>query len=393
MPELLSTLRKPDYSGGSIVNLMSSLLAAFGSEASPYPPLRSLQPERIQGFRNTILLVIDGLGYEYLRTRGAGSFLEQRLEGRMTSVYPPTTATAIPTFFTGYAPLQHGFTGWFSYFRELACTLAVLPFRPRCGGVSLAQTGIEPRSLSGVGTVFERMHAHSFVVAPDWIARSDFNTSFSAGAEIRGYQTLQQMADTIRSCVTHTQEPTYVYAYWPEYDKLAHRFGVSGDPVARHFAQLDAALCSLARTLRGSDSCLIVTADHGFIDTNPQHQLLLEQHPGLGETLRLPLSGEPRTAYCYVRPDQRDAFEQYANRELADYAIALPSGEFATLGFLGLGEAHPGLMDRVGDYVLLMQSDYVLKDWILGETPYIHYGVHGGGSAEELYVPLVVIAD
>jgi len=393
MTGIPANLRKPDYTGGSIVNLMSSLLAALGNEASPYPHLRALEPERIRRFRNTILLVVDGLGYRYLLEHGAGSFLRSRLVGRMTSVYPPTTATAIPTFFTGYAPLQHGFTGWFSYFRELACMLAVLPFRSRCGGASLAQAGINPRSLSGVKPVFERMQAHSFVVAPERIAGSAFNTSFSAGAETRAYGTLQQMVDAIRSCVTRTGQRTYVYAYWPEYDALAHRFGVSGDQVAEHFAQLDAAISDLATALRGSGSCLIVTADHGFIDTAPAHLLLLEQHPNLCETLRLPLSGEPRTVYCYVYPNRQAAFEQYVKSELADVAFLLPSNEFAAQGFLGLGEAHPRLGDRIGDYVLLMQSDYVLKDWILGETPYIHYGVHGGGSCEELYVPLVVIDD
>ena len=61
-----------------------------------------------------------------------------------------------------------------------------------------------------------------------------------------------------------------------------------------------------------------------------------------------------------------------------------------TEGFLGLGAPHPRLSERIGDYALLMREDYVIRDRLVGEAAVNHRGVHGGASAEELYVPLVV---
>jgi hypothetical protein len=40
--------------------------------------------------------------------------------------------------------------------------------------------------------------------------------------------------------------------------------------------------------------------------------------------------------------------------------------------------------------VLLMRDNYVIKDYLLGEHPFTQVGVHGGLSADELDVPLIV---
>ena len=60
-------------------------------------------------------------------------------------------------------------------------------------------------------------------------------------------------------------------------------------------------------------------------------------------------------------------------------------------GWFGLADPHPRLRERVGDYALVMQEDYAIRDRIAGEKPFRHIGVHGGVSREEMRVPLVVV--
>src|SRR3989339_820013 len=91
-------LTLPDYRGGSLVNLMSSLTAALGG-SSPYAPLTALPPEALADARHLVLLVVDGLGHDYLISHD--SVLRQHLHSPLTSVFPSTTASAIPTFLTG----------------------------------------------------------------------------------------------------------------------------------------------------------------------------------------------------------------------------------------------------------------------------------------------------
>jgi len=59
-------------------------------------------------------------------------------------------------------------------------------------------------------------------------------------------------------------------------------------------------------------------------------------------------------------------------------------------GWLGPGQAHPGLRDRLGDFVLIPRGRAILRDWLQGEERHTHVGVHGGLSTAEMTVPLVV---
>ena len=124
---------RPDYAGGSLVNLIASIVAARGGRAL-HSPLKNLRHETLREARNLVLLVIDGLGDNYLMRRGAGGALARRRRASMTSVFPSTTASAITTSYTGCTPLEHGLTGWFTYFGEAGCETAALrrrnPLRP-----------------------------------------------------------------------------------------------------------------------------------------------------------------------------------------------------------------------------------------------------------------------
>ncbi|MES9873790.1 MAG: alkaline phosphatase family protein [Candidatus Sedimenticola sp. 6PFRAG7] len=379
---------RPDYTGGSIVNLISSIAEAMEADTRGYAPASLLSSDRLSQAKNIVLLVIDGLGYEYLAARSGDGFLSRNLRGSLTSVSPSTTATAIPAFMLGVPPMQHGFTGWFTYFRELGDILAVLPFRSRHGSGSLGAQGLSPADLCGCEPVFSRLQANCSVVMPDWIAGSDFNMAFNDGAEVVPYGGIAEFLSGIESGLSGGGR-NYVYAYWPEFDAIAHEYGVGSSQAAFHLEQLDAALDGFAWSNRGSDTLLLVTADHGFIDTLPEHTVYLSDHPELEACLGLPLSGESRFAYCYLRSGCESRFLDYVGRELAHCMDVRKSGEMLAENWFGLGEAHPQFKDRIGDYVMVMKGDYKIKDQVLGERPHLHLGVHGGVSSEEMYVPLV----
>ena len=97
---------KPDYSN-NIVNLMSSIGEASGV-ASPYSPLDSL--EYLKESKNIVLTIVDGLGYNYLQKYGRGTTLHKYLKGSITSVFPPSTGSAITSFWVNTAPTLAGFS-------------------------------------------------------------------------------------------------------------------------------------------------------------------------------------------------------------------------------------------------------------------------------------------
>lgn len=382
----------PDYQGGSIVNLMMSVIgAAGGALPSPlYPVLPGLDVEAMSGHRNVVLIVIDGMGYDFLCRRAAGGELHRRVRGHITSVLPSTTASAITTFLTAQAPQQHGLTGWFMYFRELAGVFAVLPGKPRCGGVSFSRSGIDPRILFDATPVFNQIARRSIIVTPRRISRSDYNLAHCGRADIRCYDTLDEFfLTTVQASRNGGKARQFIYAYWPDLDSLGHECGIDSVEAASHLAQIDERFGRLCRQLAGSDTFIIATADHGMIDTDDHSNIELADHPDLIDTLLLPLCGERRVAYCYVRQGRAEAFERYVQSELRHCTSLVRSEDLIAAGGFGCGEAHPRLTERVGDYVLLMKENYVLKDWLPGEKRYQQIGVHGGVSDGEMLVPLV----
>jgi hypothetical protein len=379
----------PDYHGGSIVNLMASLTGALGGSApAPYPGLQGIDTDGWSASRNVVLLVIDGLGYELVRnTNGA---FAQHLAGRLTSVFPSTTATAVTTFLTGLAPQQHGLTGWHMYFRELGSVLSVLPFVTRAGGAPLGK-GIDAAELLGTAPLSARLAVRMHVVSPRRIIHSDFNVVHTDGARRHGYDTLKEMFQITAQLLREGGAGRrYIYVYWPELDRLAHEQGIGSRVAMDHLAELDEAFGHFLRRIEGSDATVVVTGDHGIVDSDPGQLIELDAHPRLAQMLLLPLCGERRVAYCYVQPGQGAAFEDYVANELGAYAECHASATLIDRGYFGLGAPHPRLAERIGHYTLVMKDRYVIKDWVLGERRHVHVGVHGGTSEVEMTVPLIV---
>ena len=379
----------PDYSGGGLVNLMQSIATGCGSHERRYPPLAALGGGTLAGARNILLLLIDGLGVRMLTRHPCSPQLQRHLLGSMTSVFPSTTASAITTVMSGLAPAQHGLTGWHMHLDEVDQTLAILPLTPRQGAPRLPPEQL-PQQLFSHASLFEKLPRECWVVAPRSIAGSPFNAWHARGARVAAYATLPEMYSCLAELLLETASPRYIYAYYPELDSLSHHFGSDSRQAQRALADIDAGFGELLRFVRGSNSWLLVTADHGFIDSPARRVISLDDHPGLAALLQRPLCGERRVAYCYVAEDDRQAFEAYVRRHLARAVHLHASEHLLAAGWFGPSPRHPRLLSRIGDYTLLMKDNWTIKDWLPGERHFAMLGVHGGISGNEMRIPLIV---
>ena len=376
---------RPDYSGGGFVNLVASLVAARGG-APRHATLRLLPPEEIAGARNLLFVIIDGLGERYLARHGEGGALARRCRGAITSVFPSTTATAITTSYTGLTPLEHGLTGWFTYFSEAACVAAPLPFRTRGELLPLTRRGISPERLFAARSLFDDLPVKSIVVSYRPIIDSEYNVHHCGRAERRAYDDLAGFVAACEAAVKSDGGRKFVYAYWPEFDALSHRHG-NGSPEARaHFAALDAAFGELLARVAGTGTAIVATADHGFMDSPPED--CVELPAELAPLLRFPLCGERRIAFCHVQ--DTNAFLERASSLLGERAEIRPSRELLAEGWFGSGTPHPRIAERIGDVAILMRARYTLKDWVAGEPRHLHIGNHGGATEDEMRIPLIV---
>jgi predicted AlkP superfamily pyrophosphatase or phosphodiesterase len=374
----------PDYNGGSLVNLMASITQACGGRPL-HPPLNNYSLEKHQ---NIVLLIIDGLGDNYLRRRGAGSELARRRRGAITSVFPSTTASAITTTYTGATPLEHGLTGWYTYFGEAGYVAAPLPFRTRGDNTPLAEKGFSPDRAFPTPSLFEALPVRSIVVTHRDIVDSHYNLRHCRGAERVGFETLDEMVSLTEKAAKSGPERKFIYTYWPMYDALSHRYGSESAEAFAEFERIDAAYGELMRRLAGTGSLVLATADHGFIDVAPEESL--ELPPSLATQLRFPLCGERRVAYCHVQSEK--PFLETAKDWFGERADVLPSADLLKEGWFGPGVPHARFAERIGDVALVMRGRYTVKDWIPGDSRHLHIGNHGGTSDDEMNIPLVMEA-
>ncbi len=382
----------PDYEGGSLLNLMVTLRRRFGDGRVAMPGLRDPGALRLADARVVVLLMIDGLGAHDLATRGAGSFLARHQARTLSSVFPATTASAITTSLTGISPAEHGLTGWYIRDDRFGGVLAPLPMvrrdrEPMTGWWRM------PR-LFPYPSLFQRLDTRSVMVAPESILGSPFNLRHSRGVARRyAYQSLPDFeSQLIQSVHDLGSLDGFVYAYHPDYDSLAHQFGIASVECDAHLEAIDAMVSRVSAALAGSGALLLVTADHGFIDSPPERQCDIASEGRLQRHLDGPLWGERRVAYCRVKKGCHAQFELEAIAQLGDRFHVVRGQRLIDAGVFGpAAKPSPRLRERVGDFALIGRDNWTLYDWLPKEHRYPMLGVHAGISAAEMLIPLVAI--
>jgi hypothetical protein len=373
---------RPDYAGNGFVNLVASIVEARGGKPR-HAPLSALPAAELRAAGNIVFVIVDGLGDNYLKANGAGGSLVRHRRGSMSAVFPSTTASAITSSFTGATPLEHGLTGWFTYFSAAACVGAPLPFQRRGErnrmGATAAQLFVEP-------SLFDGLAARGIVVSYRPIIDSTYNVHHCGAAGRLAYDNLEGFLEQTVAAVRSGPERKLVYAYWPEFDALSHQHGVASAETRAHFESLDAVFGELLARLAGTDSMVVLTADHGFMDSPVEESIELPDT--LAAQLRFPLCGERRAAFCHVHDERR--FIDSARAFFGARAQVRPSRELQDEGWFGPGRAHADFAERIGDVALVMNGRATVKDWVPGESRHLHIGNHGGTSEDEMNIPLVV---
>jgi hypothetical protein len=252
----------------------------------------------------------------------------------------------------------------------------------------LARRGVTPEQIYVSPSVFEHLPVRSIVVTHKDIVDSEYNARHCRGAQRLAYETLDELVAQVEAAVKSGAERKFIYAYWPVYDMVSHRFGCASAEALAAFEAIDAAFGRLAARLSGTESLLIASADHGFIDVPPEASLELPTF--LASELRFPLCGERRVAYCHVHEPKR--FMEKAKDWLGERADVMLSRQLIDEGWFGPGTAHPRFAERIGDVALVMRGRYTVKDWTAGESRHLHIGNHGGTSEDEMMIPLIMEA-
>ncbi|MDD2654937.1 MAG: alkaline phosphatase family protein [Candidatus Omnitrophica bacterium] len=373
-------LLKLDYEGGSIVNLISSVSKSLGGKPM-YKPLRGLNIKDLTDSKNLVLIVIDGLGYDYLTTTGKGTFLQNNIKQKITSVFPTTTASAITAFRTGLPTQQTGYTGWFVYLKELGVVSKILPFSARFGGESFSKNKVS-KSKFFPEPFYNKLKVKTYNITHENIAKADLrNRAYS-------YKNMAGFFNQIKK-VIKIKGRKYISAYWPEFDSIAHSKGLKTSLLKKHLKHIDKKVELLVKSLKGTKTTLLITADHGLMECH--NHLNINNYPDIYDCLALPFSGDERSVYCYLKYGRAKEFERLVKTKLKNKCDIYKSEFLVKQNLFGLYKPDKKFLDRIGDYTLIAKKGYNIRDFLVHEKTEFNKGSHSGLSSEELYVPLIVI--
>ncbi len=355
----------PDYKN-CIANLPNSILKYYGVKtAGETLPLadRYLDKE----YKNIVVILLDGMGTKIIEKhlKEDGAF-RSNLAGTYNSVFLSTTVAATTSMMSGLQPCEHAWLGWDNYYASIDKNVTVF--------LNIIQGTDEqaaPYNVARTETPYENIF--------EKIAKSGQNAYCIAPFLDPDIDSIDVICSRIRELAAK-DEKKFIYAYWDEPDGVLHKNGLSSDRVNETLIHLEEEVSKLADELE--DTLIIVTADHGHIDTDT---VFIWDYPKIEECLvRLP-SLEPRVLNFFIKDGMKEIFEKEFNKEFGDKFILMPTEEAIEKNLFGTGRHHEKFRSMLGDYLAIATGN--LSILVLEEE---WKSLHGSITEEEMLIPLIV---
>lgn len=375
-----------------------------------------------------VMVLVDGLGWQMLRECAGHTPNLRRLladSDYLHTCAPSTTAAALTTLATGVYPGAHAMVGYAVRDPLLRGQLGA-GHVPKAGDVfdliTFKNSSHDPLTWQTVPTLIERANAKAKAgcgpqLGAVSIGRSKFAGSGLSLAAWRGFKHIGVDALDQRPYQAYRaikEGAKLVYLYVGELDHAGHNHGWHSDKWLQALEALDAMVGQLFRRLPAGTR-IVLTADHGMVDTDRHHRIDLAKEKELSKDV-VAVAGESRFLQLYVADDVANVpaagspglgvagprgacgvVENNGREELAQ-SVAKRWAEF--LGdraiWVGtdpaplMGPLSPGARAAVGDVLVALNDNWTVVD---SRVQSFHatqlIGVHGSLTPVELEVPLI----
>jgi type I phosphodiesterase/nucleotide pyrophosphatase len=450
VPDKLAALAAPLGTRGALADVLAGICSALGADielvdtvndeatcpttslvtnAQATQAAKRLGLDQLGDAQAPIVMVlVDGLGWQMLRERAGHTPNLRRLladSDYLHTCAPSTTAAALTTLATGVYPGAHAMVGYAVRDPLLRGHLGA-GHVPGPGDVfdliTFKNSSHDPLTWQSVPTLIERANAKANAgcgpqLGAVSIGRSKFAGSGLSLAAWRGFKHIGVDALDQRPYQAYRaikEGAKLVYLYVGELDHAGHNHGWHSDKWLEALEALDAMVGQLFRRLPAGTR-IVLTADHGMVDTDRHHRIDLAKEKELAKDV-VAVAGESRFLQLYVPDDVASApaagspglgvagargdggvVENSGREELAQ-SVAKRWAEF--LGdraiWVGtdpaplMGALSPGARAAVGDVLVALNDNWTVVD---SRVQSFHatqlIGVHGSLTPVELEVPLI----
>ena len=398
----------PHYGGYSILNLPASLCSWLGVPPLGTGPLdqQVTQPLAAE-YQNVVLLLVDALSLSrFTRWEAEGlvpvwsQLIERGVFSPLTSITPSTTAAALTSLWTGISAAEHGIVGYEMWLKEYGMVInsilhSPMSFKGEAG--SLTKAGFNPETFIEADLLGSHLSKHgvdAYAFQHHSISASGLSRMLQKDVRRQPFRTYSDLwANARRVLEEKNDQSKFIWIYWGEVDYMSHNYGPDDERTVSEFVHFSSTfeslfLSQLSPAAR-KDTLLILLADHGQINCQPDPHYDLSNHPGLVRRLHIMPTGENRLVSLFPKPGQTEAVREYIERTWPRQFIFLEPSFAVERGLFGPGVPHPRLYDRLGDLLVIAQGESYL--WWSQKADHL-YGRHGGLAADEMLVPFVAAA-
>lgn len=344
-----------------------------------------------------VVVVLDGFGYNLvdgiIRKEGmATELLRKAAVKRITSLFPTITPNVLTSMYSGSTPAEHGVLGTAMPLSsgEIINVMKWKPFYSK----SAAELADDPAGLYPRPKLMQQMGAERGMVVlySEHFIGSKVSQALLSGCESRGFVSFDDMFVAAKRLVEEGKH-RYIYAYNDVIDRVGHVYSNNSEHMR---ATLVSLLSSIDRillpVLKKNGYDLVITADHGQIDTGADKTVRIDGKSDIARYLEMPLWCEKRLRIAKVRPGGERGFAECFERDYGRFGRIIESDEAIRSGIFGAGGVPAERRYLFGTHLILPKSDYMFAyDPDGHDTPLRQLsGQHGGLSADEMYIPAIL---
>lgn len=365
-------IKYPDYEN-CIAGIPNSILKNMGIE--PGRRTSELLDRYLaeKDYENIVVILLDGMGKNIIDANLSGrGFFNSHMSGTLSSTFPPTTVAATTSILSGMEPCEHGWLGWDCYYPQIDKNVTVF-LNKETGTDEPAEAYNVPWRYCGYEGAADRLvkSGRQAYMATPFV--EPFPDSF------------EKIVDRIEELCGKPGRK-YIYSYWNEPDHTMHEKGCFGEDAKSLLKKLEKQVRQLCMRLNNNRTLIIVTADHGHIDTKG---VALTDYPKICECLlRLP-SIEPRALNFFIKPGMEEQFVNEFNRKFSDNFMLLTKEEVLKKKLFGEGREHEAFRDMLGDYLAVATGALCIYN--TREEADFFIGAHAGLTEEEMTIPLILV--
>jgi hypothetical protein len=399
---------RPLYESYSFARLPQTLIDLFQGGLSPQALPADVFPAGTLP-RKVALLLIDALGWRFIQPRLAThpalrAFADSGVVSVLTSQFPSTTSAHITTIHSGLPVYETGVFEW-TYWEPLIGRM-FLPLRFKTARPAVREEEIPMERLPQLiplippETTFSRLKAlgvesHVYQIES---ATGVYNEFIFRGASVYPYAMIEDGLRQLAATMQQASTPTYSFLYYDFIDALCHLIGPEAPELQTAIDDvLNAIHREVVQPLIGTDTLLLITADHGQIGIEPDKLLYLDapELAPLQDWLLTDSNGEPRLyggscrdGFLYVREDKVDQAAALLQSQFGDAVAVYRTEDLIAAGIFGTPSTR--LRERLSSLVVLPRGNNAI--WWQADEEFAakgYRGFHGGLSREEMEIPLL----